>query len=69
MLCSICYTFFISLISIYQTQLNNNVKLDTDFETETEFHKNKQKFNSVSFLERRDEPTPVFVFIIAIGFN
>lgn len=40
MVCSLCYIFKKVFSTVYQTQLNNNVKLDTDFETETEFRNN-----------------------------
>jgi hypothetical protein len=40
MVCSVCYILKKVSSTIYQTQINNNVKLDTDFETETEFRNN-----------------------------
>lgn len=40
MVCSLCYILKKVFIIIHKTQINNNVKLDTDFETETEFRSN-----------------------------
>ena len=36
MVCSLCYILKKVFITIYKTQINNNVKLDTDFEIETD---------------------------------
>ncbi len=44
---------------MHQTQINNNVNLDTDSRQK---QNPQQKLNFVIILEGCDEPTPVFLF-------